>query len=130
MPKAYAKRQPPPILGRSLALFGPLGPVAPRRMFGGWGLFLDGVMIALIARDRLYLKVDSETMGRFAAAGSEAFAYRGKTRPVALSYWSAPAAALDDPEAFLDWGELAVAAARRASISRKRESRRGKSAAY
>lgn len=106
---------PPPFVACCLALLMPLGPVVPRRMFGGWGLFLDGRMIALIARDRLHLKTDSVTVERFRAAGSEPFVYHRQATPVALSYWRAPAGTLDDPAAMLPWGELAVAAARRAA---------------
>ena len=36
----------------------PLGGVGARRMFGGWGIYKDGVMFALVARDQLFLKVD------------------------------------------------------------------------
>ena len=114
----------PPIVARCLALLAPLGPVAPRAMFGGWGVFLDGVMIALIARDQLYFKVDDATVARFVEAGSEPFIYAGKTKPVSMSYWRAPAGSMDDPEAILPWGELAVAAARRAARRRPAKRRR------
>lgn len=67
----------------------PLGPVEARRMFGGWGLFLDDVMFALVSDDRLYLKVDAESEGRFVAAGCDAFTYRRRDRRVALSYRAA-----------------------------------------
>ncbi len=115
--KATAKL-PPPFVSQCLLLLTPLGPVTPRAMFGGWGFFLDGVMIALIARDQLYFKVDGETVERFAAAGSEPFVYGGKIKPIAMSYWRAPEGSLDDPQAMLPWGALAVAAARRAATKK------------
>ena len=92
----------------------PLGPVRARRMFGGHGVFLEDLMFALIAGDRLYLKVDGETKSDFAAAGAEPFVYRGKTRPVEMSYWSLPVDPDAEREAFLDWARKALAAARRA----------------
>ena len=98
---------------RVVNLLLPLGPVQPRRMFGGWGLFLDGVMFALIARDRLHLKADRETKDRFAAAGSRPFSYQGRSRPVEMSYWLAPDGSLAAPEALLPWAHLAVEAATR-----------------
>ncbi|MEE8504768.1 MAG: TfoX/Sxy family protein [Kiloniellales bacterium] len=97
----------------------PLGPVEPRRMFGGWGLFLDGVMFALIARDRLYLKADAETAARFEDAGCAPFTYQRKGKTIALSYREAPADAVDNPDSLLPWAELAVAAARRNRPQRK-----------
>ena len=47
----------------------PLGPVGARRMFGGHGIYLDGVMFALIADDQLYLKVDGGNRAAYEAAG-------------------------------------------------------------
>lgn len=91
----------------------PLGPVQAKRMFGGHGVFLEGLMFALIAGDRLYLKVDGETKALFAEAGAEPFVYRGKTRPVEMSYWSLPADPDADRDAFLGWARTALEAARR-----------------
>ena len=47
----------------------PLGPVSARRMFGGYGIYLDGMMFALVADDILYLKVDGESRSEFTAVG-------------------------------------------------------------
>ena len=106
----------------------PLGPVQARRMFGGWGLFLDGVMFALIARDRLYLKADAESAARFEAAGCAPFTYQRKGKTIALSYREAPPDTLegagDGAGDLLAWAELAVEAARRSPRKRKRKSRR------
>ena len=49
------------VLGKLL----PFGPVRARAMFGGYGLFLDDVMFALIARDTLFFKVDGENRPDF-----------------------------------------------------------------
>ena len=95
-------------------LLQPLGPVRARRMFGGHGIFLDDLMFALIAFDRLYFKVDVETEARFAAAEGAPFVYQGKRKPVEMSYWTLPGNASGDPGELLDWAELALAAARRA----------------
>lgn len=119
----------PPVVERCLALLLPLGPLAARRMFGGWGLFLDGVMIALVARGQLYFKTDGQSKARFAEAGAEPFVYHRQRTPVALSYWSAPAGSLEDPAEALAWGELAVAAARRNAAARKATRRAQKKSA-
>lgn len=96
------------------ALLLPLGPVRARAMFGGFGIYHEELMFALIAGDRLFLKVDAETKARFEEAGCAPFVYAGKTRPVEMSYWSAPEPALSDAEQLLPWAELGLAAARRA----------------
>ena len=109
---------------RVVRLLLPLGPVQARRMFGGWGLFLDGVMFALIARDRLYLKADAESVARFEAAGCAPFTYQRKGKTIALSYREAPPDTLDGAGDLLAWAELAVEAARRSPKKRKAKSRR------
>lgn len=104
---------------RIVGLLLPLGPVAPRAMFGGWGIYLEGIMFALIAYDRLFIKVDGETKERFAAAGSKPFTYTGRGRPVEMSYWEAPSGSLESSEALLPWAELGLAAAKRAQAKKK-----------
>jgi DNA transformation protein len=101
-----------------------LGPVAPRHMFGGWGLFLDGVMFALIASDRLYLKADRTTEPRFAEAGCPPFTYEARGRTMSLSYREAPDGSLEDPDDLLPWARLALEAARRAKAEKARTGRR------
>ena len=116
-----------PLPSRVTRLLQPLGPVRARAMFGGCGIFLDDLMFALIARDRLYFKVDGETKPRFADAGGEAFVYRGKHKPVEMSYWSLPGDGLSgpggDPGELIDWAELALGAGRRARKKQPRKNR-------
>ena len=100
-----------------LASLLPLGPVRARAMFGGWGLFLDDAMFGLIARERLYFKVDAETEPRFAAAGAAAFSYLRQGQRVALSYREAPL----ETGALLPWAELGLDAARRARATKRRK---------
>lgn len=100
----------------------PMGPVIGRRMFGGFGIFLDGLMFGLIADDAFYLKVDDANRAAFEAAKSTPFSYIGKNRPIELSYWRVPDAVFDDPEALIAWSLAALSVARRAKkpTSRKK----------
>lgn len=97
-----------------LDLLAPLGGVTMRRMFGGFGLFRDRVMFAIIAGDSLYMKVDERNRPAFEATGAEPFTYRREGREVALSYYEAPAALFDDADALCDWARGAHQAAQRA----------------
>ena len=103
----------PAFVSHCLELLAPLGAVRARRMFGGWGLYADDVFIAVIARDRLYLKADAESKAAFEAAGSEHFVYDLKTGAVAMSYWSAPPDAMDSPAEMAPWARGALQAALR-----------------
>lgn len=81
-------------------LFADFGPVAVRRMFGGAGLYHDGVMFALEASGTLYLKADAGFAADLAAEGSAPFTYQAKGRDRTItSFWTVPERALDDPEA-------------------------------
>ncbi len=73
-----------------LDLLAPLGPVAARPMFGGFGIYLDGVMFALIADDTLYLKVDEGTRPDYEAAGSAPFRPRPKGKPFTMPNTKGP----------------------------------------
>ena len=99
-------------------LFAGLGVVSARAMFGGHGLYHDGVMFAVAIEDGLYLKVDSQTQPLFEAEGCAPFVYRHTEKPLTMSYWSAPAAAMDSPQAMLPWARLAFEAALRKPTGR------------
>lgn len=96
----------------------PLGQVASRRMFGGVGIYANGLFFALIDDDVLYLKGDESLKPEFEAAGSQAFAPFGDDKP--MSYWSAPAEALDDQDILLDWSRKALAVAGRKAAGKKK----------
>lgn len=94
-------------------LLEPLGRVTTRGMFGGHGVYVDGLFIAIMIDGRLYLKVDEETKAAFTAAGSEPFVYEGQKKPIEMSYWNAPEEALDSPDQMRPWAKMAIEAALR-----------------
>jgi DNA transformation protein len=111
---------PPPFVAHVLELLAPLGAVRARRMFGGHGLYVDALFIALIADDRLYLKADATVQPAFERAGCTPFAYsRSDRSAVTLGYWSAPDEALDSPQGMAPWARLALAAALRAQADKR-----------
>ncbi|MBC2886792.1 TfoX/Sxy family protein [Ochrobactrum sp. CM-21-5] len=100
-------------------LLGSLGPVSIRRMFGGKGIYHQGVIFALVVRDELLFKADNESIPQFIAAGSTQWTYTGRKggKLVAMPYWHVPDEAFDDPDIMADWVRVAFAAALRASKS-------------
>ena len=110
----------PALISHCLELLAPLGVSRSRRMFGGWGLYVGDLFVALIAGERLYLKVDDATRPAFEAAGCEPFAYSSRDRgQVTLGYWSAPDDAMDSPGAMQPWARRALASALRAQSARR-----------
>ena len=80
-------------------------------MFGGVGLYAEGLFFALIADDVLYLKVDDQTRPAFEALDSQPF--QPGARPM-RGYWSAPTEVLDDPDLLAEWARRAIGVAARA----------------
>lgn len=92
----------------------PLGPVGVRRMFSGKGLFLDGMMFAILIDDELWLKVDGENRPRFLARDLAPFSYQRAGKTATMNYYRAPEEALDSTDVLLDWARSALGAALRA----------------
>jgi DNA transformation protein len=90
-------------------------------MFGGAGIYRDGVMFALVAGEDVYLKADDATRARFREAGCRCFVYEKDGKTVEMSYWSIPDEAMDDPELLKSWADLAWTAALRSKKPRRRK---------
>jgi len=115
----------PAFVSHCLELLAPLGVVRARRMFGGHGLYVDDIFVALIADERLYLKTDDGSRAAFERAGCQPFAYSRHDRSaVTLGYWSAPEEALDSPAAMAPWARLSLAAALKAKGAQRAMSKR------
>lgn len=99
-------------------LFAAFGPVDVRRMFGGAGIFADGLMFALISDGVIYLKADAAGTAAFECEGSTPFSYavEGGRRAV-MSYWRLPERLYDEPEELARWAHTAMAAARQADAA-------------
>ncbi len=97
-------------------LFAPLGTLRARRMFGGGGLYADGLFFCILMGGEIYLKADAASEALFRAAGGRPFEYRQpkRGRVTRLGYWTLPESAVDDAEEALVWGRRALAAAARA----------------
>ena len=93
-------------------MFESVGPVEIRRLFGGKGIYVNGVIVAIEMRGDLLFKADEETAPAFAAAGSVQWTYSRQNRKTvtAMPYWSVPDAALDDPDEMAKWARLAYEA--------------------
>jgi len=90
------------------------GEVRVRRMFGGYGLYVDEVFVAIVAGETLYLKVDDQTRPRFETAGCKPFEYTARGKRQSLGFWTVPPEAMDSPRLMQAWARLAVEAALRA----------------
>ena len=88
------------------------GGVTARRMFGGVGLFRDGMMFGLIADDVCYLKADDSNREPFIRAGSSDFK-PFPDKPGRISYYEVPPDVLEVPETLIEWAGTSLAIQRR-----------------
>jgi DNA transformation protein and related proteins len=110
-------------------LFAPFGPVTVRRMFGGAGIYREGLMFALVFDGAIFLKVDEASIPDFEREGSRPFVYTraksaGKIGRASLSYWRLPERLYDDPEELAVWAERALAVAQRKKITPRAQTKR------
>src|ERR1700733_388925 len=104
------------------ALFEPFGSVTVKRMFGGSGIYAEGMCFAIELKGEIVLKTDSLSRAVFSAADSAPFTYvaKGKSRPT--SYWSLPTLAHEDDDELRRWAGMGLT--RRAARLRSGRSRR------
>ena len=98
-------------------------------MFGGAGIFADGLMIALVSDGEIFLKADEQTIPTLKAEGSRAFTYGAKNRRVVMSYWRLPERLLDDPDELGNFARAALGAAHRAQARKLKSGKTRKPAA-
>ena len=98
------------------------GPCRARRMFGGWGISVDGLTIAIVADlgggEKLWLKADDENRRRFEEAGGERFTYEMKGVPRSMNYYTVPEEALESPQLMAPWARQALDCALKAQSAK------------
>ena len=92
----------------------PLGTIVAKSMFGGVGLYCEGLFFGLIALDVLYLKVDETTRGDYEAAGSSPFR-PFPDRAGSRQYYAVPLDVLESQRDLVDWARKAVGVAKKKS---------------
>ena len=110
----------------------PLGGLQSRIMFGGHSIFIHGLMIGFVDDETLYLKADDINRPAFEKEGMRPFTYATKRgKRIALGYWEAPPAVIEEPDELQRWVRDAASAARRSHLAkpvrkapRKRKPRR------
>ena len=105
-------------------VFEDFGPIRARRMFGGYGIYHDGLMFGLVADDTLYLKVDDQIRPMFEQLGLGPFEYTRNGKVMNLSYYEAPPELLEVRQEATRWAALSYEAALRAKAGSRRRPRR------
>jgi DNA transformation protein len=103
-------------------LFSQFRPVTVKRMFGGAGLYSEGVMFGIVFDDAIYLKVDETSIPEFERENSQPFVYTrvngpGRVSRASMSYWRLPERLYDDPDELAVWAGRALAIAERKKVA-------------
>ena len=95
-------------------LFHLFGPIRARKMFGGYGIYHQGLMFALVDDEVLYLKTDAENIHFFTELELPAFEYQKQGKVTRMSYYQAPDNIFEDPDEAALWAARSFQAALRA----------------
>lgn len=73
--------------------------ITSKAMFGGWGIYKNGIIFGIIIEGELYFKVGDENRDEFEKMDSHPFTYSNKNgKSVTMSYWLVPEEVLEDRE--------------------------------
>ena len=87
-----------------IELFSEHGHITYRRMFGGFGLYYNSVIFAIIMENEVYFRVDESNINQYISYNSKPFEYMKKDKLVkVLSYWLLPEDILSSPEELSSW---------------------------
>ena len=93
-------------------------PITTRPMFGGLGIYSDGLFFALVDEDKLYFKVSGLNQKDFEEAGMEPFVPWPGAKP--MGYWELPKGILEKPKMLQAWIDKALAVAEAAKKPKKK----------
>jgi DNA transformation protein len=82
-------------------------------MFGGYGIFHEGLMFALISEDSLYFKVNESNRDMYKRTQSKPF-------PHGISYWEAPAEVLEENTKLHEWANISIEIAHETAKKKRR----------
>jgi DNA transformation protein len=97
-----------------MKLLSPIEGVSSKSMFGGYGLFHEGSMFALISGNGLFFKIDDSNRSLYEQAGSKQY------KP--MPYYQVPTEVLEDTGKLLDWANISISVAH-STVSKKKRQR-------
>ncbi|MDE1238997.1 TfoX/Sxy family DNA transformation protein [Vibrio aestuarianus] len=97
-----------PVLKDSMRLFEQFGQVKSRSMFGGFGIFVDDTMFALVVNDKLHIRADDVSTERFVQQGYEPYVYKKRGFPVVTKYFALPDNCWNNPQQILRDASVAL----------------------
>ena len=87
-------------------------------MFGGAGVYCNGLFFAIIGDDDLWFKVDDVTRDAFEAEALGPFEIEMNGKTGTMQYYNVPESIFDDHDDLTYWTGLALGAAERAAAKK------------
>lgn len=85
-------------------ILGDIPGITSRAMFGGYGIYRNGKIFAIIVGGELYFKAGENTVTDFKKLGSRQFAYKKKDgKKYKMNYWLLPEEIMEDRERLELW---------------------------
>lgn len=80
--------------------------VSCRAMFGGFGIYCNGIFFGIIHKGRLYFKTDDKTRSEYINKGMKPF--RPNSKQTLKNYYEVPIDAMEDPDRLVDWARKSI----------------------
>ncbi len=93
---------------------GVIGGVNFKKMFGGFGIFKDGMMFGMISPGDIFrMRVDEQNQSNYEKAGMKQFpSHHGKK---GMPYWDVPSQVLETTDELKSWAQKSIDVALRAN---------------
>jgi DNA transformation protein and related proteins len=101
----------------------------PNRMFGGIGLYSDGIFFGLIDDDTLFFKTGESNVASYRERNMPRFMPFPDRPDAALGYHQVPADVIEDADALREWARRSVAVALAVQAAKAKSARRPRSKA-
>ncbi|UCM86110.1 MAG: TfoX/Sxy family protein [Rickettsia endosymbiont of Culicoides impunctatus] len=88
-------------------ILAPFGQITTRAMFGSYGIYKDGVIIGIVARNELYFKIDNKVVEYLKSFVSEPFTYNSSNKLITISYWKVLPEILEQEEKLVNLVSMA-----------------------
>lgn len=98
--------------------------IGKRAMFGGFGIYRNGLMFALIADESLYFKANDFLADEFTALNLPPFEFQSKGKTMVLKYYRAPESVFEEAEQMAVWADKAYHCALRNAEAKNKPNRK------
>lgn len=77
-----------------------------RAMFGGHGLYCNGIFFGIIHKGRLYFKTNDKTRSDYIKEGMKPF--QPNSKQTLKTYYEVPPDIIDDMDSLIDWARRSI----------------------